>query len=118
MQIDNKSILDDFTSHITVAGAFFSTKCCSTAVLFSRLLKRVHQSKDKNYTCILPHPLFLLLYNGPETDKYILATKQSLIVPQDEYVRLYNNLMDTGGLYKIPKHSHARLYLTILLELI
>ena len=82
------------------------------------MLERERQSKDKNYTRILPHPLFLLLYNKSETDKYILATKQSLNVPRDEYVCLYKDLMDTSGLYKLPKYSHARSYLTILLELI
>ena len=87
-------------------------------MLFSRLLEFERQSIDKNYTHILPHPLFLLFHNEPETDIYILATKQSLIVPQDEYARLYNNLMDTGGSYKLPKYSLARLYLTVLLELI
>ena len=118
IQIDNKSILDDFTSHITIAGTTFFNKYWLTAVLFFRLLERERQSKDKNYTHILPHPLFLLFHNEPETDIYILATKQSLIVPQDEYACLYDNFMDTGGSYKLPKYSHARSYLTILLELI
>ena len=82
MQIDNKSILDDFASHIPIARAtFFFNKCWSTAILFSRLLERERQSKDKSYTRILPHPLFLLLYNEPEMDKYMLAAKQSLIFP-------------------------------------
>ena len=119
MQIDNKSILDDFISHITIAGAtFFNNKCCSTAVLFSRLLEFERQSIDKNYTRILPHPLFLLFHNEPETDIYILATKQSLIVPINDYERLYKDLMNTSGSYKLPKYSLARSYLTVLLELI
>ena len=75
MQIDNKSILDDFISHITIAGATFFNKCWSIAVLFSRFLEFERQSIDKNYTRILPYPLFLLFYNEPETDNYILATK-------------------------------------------
>ena len=87
MKIDNKSILDDFASHITIAGGTFFNKCWSTAVLFSRLLERERQSTDKNYIRILPHPLFLLIFKKSETDRYILATKQSLIVPRDEYTR-------------------------------
>ena len=73
---------------------------------------------DKNYMCHLPHPLFLLLHNEPETDIYILATKKLLNVPQDEYVRLYNDLLNASELYKLPNYSIARLYLTVLLELI
>ena len=118
MQIDNKSLLDDFTSHLTVAGATFSNKCQSTGVLFSKLLDREYQVKDPSYTRILPHPLFLLLCDEPETDQYILATKLSLIVPQNEYERLYNDLEGEGGSYKIPKYKIARTYLTILLDLI
>ena len=93
-------------------------KCWSIAVIFSWLLEFKWQSKDKNYTRLLPHPLFLLFYNEPGTDIYIFATKKLLIVPQDEYARLYNNLTNTGGLYKLPNYSIARLYLTVLLELI
>ena len=66
-------------------------------MLFSRLLEFERQSIDKNYTRILPHPLFLLFHNEPETDTYILVTKQSLIVPTDEYERLYKDFMNTGG---------------------
>ena len=118
MQIDNKSILDDFISHITIAGAHFFIKCWLTAVLFSRLLEFERQSIDKNYTRILPHPLFLQFHNEPETDNYIIATKQSLNVPTDEYERLYKNLMITYGSYKLPKYNLARSYLTVSLELI
>ena len=118
MKIDNKSILDDFTSHITISGSTFFNKCWSIAVLLSRLQERERLSIDKNYKRILPHPLCLLIINESETDKYILATKQSLIVPRDEYTQLYNNLKRTGGSYNIPIYGNARAYLTILLELI
>ena len=118
LQIINKSMLDDFTSHITVAGATFFNKCWSTAVLFSRLLEREHQFKNPGFTRILPHPLFLLLCRTPDTENYILANKKSLIVPQNEYVSLYSDLKSKDGSYNIPKYALARSYLTILLDLI
>ena len=88
LQIINKSMLDDFTSHITVAGATFFNKCWSTAVLFSRLLERERQFKNPGFTRILPHPLFLLLCRTPDTENYILANKKLSLVPQNEYVSL------------------------------
>ena len=118
MQIDNKSILDDFVSHITIAGATFFNKCWSIAVLFSQLLEFEQQSMDKNYIRHPHHPLLLLFHNEPETDIYIFVTKQSLNVPQDKYVRLYNDLLNTGRSYKLPNYSIARSYLTVFLELI
>ena len=118
MKIDKKYILDDFTSHIIIAGSTFFNKCWSIAVLLSRLQERERLSIDKNYKRILPHPLCLLIINESEMDKYILATKQTLDVPKDEYTQLYNNLKRTGGPYNIPIYGNARTYLTILLELI
>ena len=118
MKIDKKSILDDFTSHITISGSTFFNKCWSIAVLLSRLQERERLSIDKNYKRILPHPLCLLIINESGTDKYILATKQTLDVPKDEYKQLYNNLKSTDGPYNIPIYGNARTYLTILLELI
>ena len=118
MQIDNKSILDDFISHITIAGATFFDKCWSTAVLFSKLLEREHQYKNPGFTRILPHPLLLLLCCTLDTENYILANKKSLIVPQNEYVSLYSDLKSKDGSYNIPKYTIARLFLMILLDLI
>ena len=81
LQINNKSMLDDFTSHVTVAGATFFNKCWSTAVLFSKLLAREYQFNNPSFIRIPPHPLFLLLCHTPGTDENILANKLSLIVP-------------------------------------
>ena len=82
-------------------------KCWSTAVLFSRLLERERQFKNPGFTRILPHPLFLLLCDIPETDTYILATKKLLIVPKNEYESLYDVLNGKYGAYKIPNYSLA-----------
>ena len=107
-------MLDGFTSHITIAGAtFFLNKCWSIAVLFSKLLEREYQFNDPSFTRTLPHPLFLLLCYTPAIDKYIFANKLPLIVPQNEYVSLYNDLKGKDGLYNIPKYNFARLYLSI-----
>ena len=118
LEIDNKSILDDFTNHITVAGAIFFNKCWSTEVLFSRLLEREYQETVPSYTHILPHPLFLLLSDIQETDTYILATTTPNYVPKIEYESLYNVLNGKNGAYKIPPYKLAQQYLTILLDLI
>ena len=118
LQINNKSMLDDFTSHATVAGATFFNKCWSTAVLFSKLLEREYQFNDPSFIRILPHPLFLLVGHTPSTDEYILANKLSLIVPKNEYESLYDELNAKHGSYNIPKYNIARLYLSILLDLI
>ena len=107
MRIDNKSILDNCIRQITIVGATFFNKCWLTAILFSRLLEFEQQAMDNNYIRHLPHPLFLLLHNEPETYKYTLAVKQSIIVPKDEYIRLYDKLLIAGGSYKLPKYSIA-----------
>ena len=71
MMIDKQSILDDFISHITIAGSTFFNKCWSIAVLFSRLQERERLSIDKKHKRILPHPLCLLIINETETDNII-----------------------------------------------
>ena len=73
-EFDNKSILDDFTNHATVAGANFINSCWSIGIVFSRLLAREYLDKVGSYHRILPHPLYLLFSHSPETNKYNLAT--------------------------------------------
>ena len=73
LKIDNKSILNDFTNHVTVIGGTFFNQCWSTRIVFSRLLEREYQKTYPRYTHILPHPLFLLLLDIRESDTYILA---------------------------------------------
>ena len=116
-EIDNKSILDDFTNHATVAGATFFNSCWSIGIVFSRLLAREYLDKVGSYHRILPHPLYLLFSHSPETNTYNLATT-SLYVPTNEYKRLYNVLINNNGAYKIPKYQRARRCLTILCDLI
>ena len=118
MRIENQSIVDDCIRHITIAGATFFNKCWSISVLLSRLLEFERQAMDKEHIRHLPHPLFLLLHNEPETYKYTLAVKKTINVPQDEYKRLYDELEKTGGSYKLPTYNIARSYITILLELV
>ena len=118
MQIDKKSILDNCIRHITIVGATFFDKCWSTAILFSWLLEFEQQAMDKNYIRHLPHPLFLLLHSEPETYKYTLTVKQSINEPKDEYIRLFDTLLNSAGSYKLPRYSVARLYITVILELL
>ena len=118
LKIDNKSILNDFANHITVAGATFFNQCWSTGVVFSRLLKREYQKTCLRYTHILLHPLFLFLSDICESDTYILAPTTPNFVPKIEYESLYNVLNEKNGEYKIPLYKQARQYLTILLSLI
>ena len=116
-EIDNKSILDYFINHATVAGATFFNSCWSIGIVFSRLLAREYLDKDGSYHRILPHPLYLLFSHCPETNTYNLATT-SLYVPTNEYKRLYNVLIDNNGSYKIPPYKKARRCLTFLCDLI
>ena len=106
LEIDNKSILNDFTNHATVAGAIFFNSCWSIGIVFSRLLEREYLDKVHNYKRILSHPLYLLFSNSPETNTYNLATT-SLYVPQNEYQSLYNVLINSNGAYKIPIYKKA-----------
>lgn len=62
-----------------------------------------------NFTRILPHPLFLLLNAGLEPDIFTFANKQTLIVPQNEYVKLWEDLKGINGLYNILKYNTAKL---------
>ena len=81
MKIDKQSILDDFTSHITIAGSTFFNKCWSIAVLLSQLQEREQLSIDKNYKRILPHPLCLLIIKKSETDKIYSRHKTIINCP-------------------------------------
>ena len=101
LEIDNKSILDDFTNHITVAGATFFNSYWPIGIVFSRLLDREYKDTVPSYTRILPHPLCLLFSHSPEIDTYNLATT-SIYVPKNEYV-----LNDRNGAYKIPNYKKA-----------
>ena len=115
---DDKSILDDFTNHMTVVGATFFNKCWSTGIVFSRLVEREHHNIVTTYTPILPHPLCLLFSHNTETDTYNLVTTTTMYVPKKEYESLYHVLNDKIGAYKIPNYRTARRYLTILRDLI
>ena len=78
---DDKSILDDFTNHMTVVGATFFNKCWSTGIVFSRLVEREHHNIVPTYTPILPHPLCLLFSHNTKTDTYNLVTTTTMKVP-------------------------------------
>ena len=117
LEIDNKSILDDFTNHATVAGSTFFNSCWSIGIVFSRLLAREYLDKVGSYHRILPHPLYLLFSHSPETNTYNLATT-SLYVPTNEYKRLYTVLINNNGAYTIPNYKRARRCLTFLCDLI
>ena len=106
LEIDNKSILDDFTNHITLAGATFFSSCWSIGIVFSRLLHREYQDPFPSYRRILPHPMCLLFSHRPETNTYNLATT-SIYVPKNEYESLYHVLNDRNGAYKIPIYKKA-----------
>ena len=45
-----------------------------------------------NFTRIFPHPLFLLMNAVPEPDIFILTNAHSLILPQNEYMILLEDL--------------------------